>query len=135
MNEIIQTWAPVAGWILSIAAIAAALWFKATAKQEAEAVCSDLRAEFNVRLVGLVEDYKELEGKVIDHDRRLITVEKAMEYFPTSRDINRLGDKLAEMSGDMKRMSQEMKGLHEGQRRQENSMSVINETLLRQSSR
>lgn len=129
MNEIVTAWFPVVAWLFGVAGLVAALYFRVTARDEAAAAVAEATAAFTRRMDAADAAYEKLENKVVDHDRRLISVEKALEYFPTSRDIARLGDKLAEMAGDMKELRAEMKNVKEGQVRTEHAMTVMDETL------
>lgn len=130
MNTIIQTWFPIVQVLFMGAVLVAMFWVKSTSKAEAEGVVSGVRDDLAARVADLMVDLKDMDSKVDKQDRRLIAVETGLKAFPTARDIQKLADKLAEVSGDVKTITQQVRGLHDGQERQETSLRVINETLM-----
>lgn len=130
MNEIVQTWFPVVAWLFGVAGLVAALYFRVTARDEAKTAVAESEAETKVRIDGLEAQLKEQRRSVIDHDRRLIGVEKGLEAFPTTRDISNLKDQLSEISGNLKGLTQQVIGIDAGQKRSEASMEIITGALI-----
>ena len=144
MNEIIQTWTPVVLALATAGAYAFTLWTRSISTEEAETKTNELRTELRGEIKALrmaiakemaerKTEHEKLEKTVVDHDRRMIQVEERLTAFPTVRDIAKLADQLSAISGKMEGMSAEMRGLHEGQVRQEKALTVINETLMQRS--
>lgn len=130
MNEIIQTWFPVVTVLCSAGAIVFSMWMRETSKKEAEEVVSELKKEIGKELGRQRHECDRTERTVIDHDRRLIAVEKGLEAFPTSRDIKQLERQLSEISGKMEGMAAGLEGVKAGQERTESAILTINAALI-----
>ena len=135
MSEFVQTWFPPFAGVCSVAAFLFAMWVRNTSRQEAEDAVEDLRAAVTKKFDDEKAEREKIEAKVVDHDRRLIAVEKGLEAFPTTRDIQNLSKQIADIAGDMKGLNEKVQGVYVGQERQENTLKVINETLMQRDHR
>jgi predicted nucleic acid-binding Zn-ribbon protein len=133
MNEFVQTWYPVFAGLVAAVALGAAIWFRATAKEEARAIVEKAEERLTLRLNSHRNDIDELENSHSAQDKRLVAVEEGLKAFPTVHDIQALGAKLGEVREQMAGMTATMTGMQrefaDGQKRTEAALRVMDETL------
>lgn len=127
--------------LLSFAAAGFAYYVKTSAREQ----ITKAKEEWTKQLGALKEKTDANERACADRfasvTMRIAVLEQQMRSLPQQRDFHRLNDHVAEMAGDMKKMSAEMHGLRdkveaqitgilEGQARQETQMRVITDTLM-----
>lgn len=134
MNDIIQTWFPVVSALVAGMGVAAAFWFRATAKDEAETTVAAAEARCKTLIDGVCVDVKGLEMMVQQDRERLIKVEGELHALPQQRDFVRMNENVLGVAGDIKRLVAEVTNLKEGGVRTEAAIRVINETLMSRNS-
>lgn len=107
-----ETWGVIIALAVSVGYPILQMWTKGTAKNEADDVVGSLRRT------------------VIDHDRRIIRIEKDIEALPQVGEVKRLSEKISDIAGDVKAMAVEVRSLHEGQIRSEKQLQIVTENLM-----
>ena len=72
-----------------------------------------------------------VDGKLNDHEKRLIIMEKEVEHLPNHDDVGVLRQRTAAIEGDIKGVREELHGIRELMKPMSRSMDRINDYLLR----
>jgi hypothetical protein len=122
-----DTWIALVAVVISVAWPVFQWFQKSTAKDEAQDVVAELRAE-------VTSSFGKLEAKVIDHDRTLIRHDALLASLPTKDDTHSIAINVTELVGELRTMNEKIDGLQRGLQRTEKSVGVINETLMQRAS-
>ncbi len=97
-----DTWLAVIALVLSLtgnAGSAIIFFFRSTAKDEIDAALDAVKAENARALAGHIEEHMRLRSTVIEHDRKLIAMDGAMQSLSTKEDMHKLDLSIARLSG------------------------------------
>jgi hypothetical protein len=123
MNWDVNAWMAFVALLLSAASAAGVLAFyviRNTSKDEADDAVKELETE----------KLAPLKATVIEHDRRIIAIERDISALPQVNQVSSLNDKISDIAGDVKALGAEIRSLHQGQDRTERALQLVTESLM-----
>jgi outer membrane murein-binding lipoprotein Lpp len=110
--------------IISMLWLAAKFFIEKTSQDQAE-------DEVSAAVTKLEKDRLDpLRKTVIDHDRRIIAIERDINALPQVDEVAKLNDKISDIAGDVKALAAEIRSLHQSQDRSERALQLVTESLM-----